>query len=352
MRIAQIAPIWASCPPKKYGGIEYIVSLLTEELVSRGHSVTLFATGNSVTKAELRSVYDRPPLELMGNPIPGLLHAQFAFQGAEFATPRFDIIHNHIGLLGTVLSTFTKTPNLHTLHGIFPSEMKRLYLMNKEKFYNSISNNQRLGCPELNYIGTVYNAIEVEKFEFEEEKDDYFVFVSRFNPEKGVHIAIEVARKAGVKLKISGKIESSDKPYYESKIRPFVDGKQIIEIPEMTFKEKVDLLKKAKAFIFPLQWSEPFGLVMPEAMVCGTPVVAFGYGSVPEVVKDRETGWIVDTVDEMVEVVKTIDSMPQEERSRLAKACRRHVEENFSVARMTSSYEALYKKIVRGQTPT
>ncbi len=352
MRIAQVAPIWGRCPPEKYGGIELIVSLLTEELVRRGHDVTIFATGNSITKANLRSIYDKPPRELVGSPIPGLLHAQYAFQTCKFETPRFNVIHSHIGILGIVLSSFLPTPTLHTLHGIFPESAKKLFLFNKDKFYNSVSDSQRVGCPELNYVCTVYNAIDVEKFEFNPKKEDHFIFISRFSPEKGAHLAIDIAKRAGIKLIISGKVDPCDREYYQTKIKPFVDGEQIIEVPELEFQEKVKLYGEAKAFIFPLQWSEPFGLVMIEAMATGTPVIAFKRGSVPEIVKNEATGWVVDTVDEMISIVKTVDSLSDGRRAAIAMACRKHVESNFSVERMVDDYERAYEVISGQFTPS
>lgn len=343
LRIGMVAPVWERVPPTKYGGIELVVFLLTEELVKRGHEVTLFATGDSKTSAKLVSVYHScSPRELLGNPVPDLLHVTSAYKRAA----EFDIIHNHAGYSGVALANFVDVPVLTTLHGIFTDINVPFFKTFKDAvYYNSISDEQRKGCPDLNYVGTVYNAIDIDSFSFSAEKKDFFISLGRVSPLKGTHLAVEIARRAGVKLVIAGKIDPGrDTLYFEEKVKPFIDGEQIRFLGEVSEREKRELLKKAKAFIFPLQWPEPFGLVMIEAMATGTPVIAFPKGSVSEVVEDKKTGFIVDTMDEMVEAVYRVGEIDPH-------ICRSYVEERFGVSRMTGDYEALYLEILEKGKP-
>lgn len=339
MRIAQVAPVWERVPPKMYGGIELVVSLLTEELVKRGHDVTLFANGDSETKAKLSYVFkEEPSRAIIGNPVPDLQHATAAFMRAD----EFDIIHNHDGYSGVAFSNFVKTPVLTTLHGIFTEINTPFFTMYKDScFYNSISDAQRKPAPDLNYIATVYNAIDINSYKYTPQKEDYFVYVSRITKDKGSDIVIDIAKKAGVKLIMAGKIDPGrDMEYFKTEVEPKVDGEQIIFKGEVSEVEKRDLLAKAKAFVFPLQWNEPFGLVMPEAMACGTPVISFPYGSLPELVINGETGFIVNTNDEMVEAIKKVDQIDPA-------VCRKHTEERFGIGRMTDDYVNAYEKIIQ-----
>lgn len=337
MKIAQVAPVWERVPPRKYGGIELVVSLLTEELVKQGHDVTLFATGDSQTKAKLHSVYHTAaPREMLGNPVPDLYHTTTAFEEAK----NFDVIHNHTGYSGIALSNFIDTPVLTTLHGIF-TEINTPFFkaFGNSCSYNSISDEQRKHGPKMNYAGTVYNAIDFNSYPFSDKKKDQFVYLSRITQDKGSDVVIRIAKKAGVKLVMAGKIDPGrDTKYFEEKVHPHIDGKQIIFKGEVSESEKRNLLKDSRAFIFPLQWPEPFGLVMPEAMATGTPVIAFPYGSVPEIVENGITGFVVKTEDEMVEAVKRVDEIDHKE-------CRDHAEKRFGVPRMAADYLELYKKI-------
>ncbi|MDI6892730.1 MAG: glycosyltransferase family 4 protein [Actinomycetota bacterium] len=343
LKIGMVAPVWERVPPTKYGGIELVVYLLTEELVKRGHEVTLFATGDSKTSAKLASVYHcRPPRELLGNPVPDLLHVTTAYKRAA----EFDIIHNHAGYSGIALANFIDVPVITTLHGIFTDINVPFFKAFKDAvYYNSISDEQRKGCPGLNYVGTVYNAIDIDSYPFEAEKKDFFISLGRVTPLKGTHLAVEVARRSGVKLIIAGKIDPGrDHDYFDEKVKPYIDGKQIEFHGEISEKKKRELLRDAKAFIFPLQWPEPFGLVMVEAMTAGTPVIAFPRGSVPEVIEDKRTGFIVDTIDEMVKAVGRIGEIDPHE-------CRNYAEERFGISHMTRDYEALYLKILEKGKP-
>lgn len=336
MRIAQVAPVWERVPPVRYGGIELVCSLLTEELVARGHDVTLFASGDSTTEAKLSSVYYVPQREAIGIEVVDLYHVSQAYLRAG----EFDIIHNHAGYSGIALAGFVDTPVLTTLHGIFTDENREFFLAFKDTVcYNSISDEQRRGCPELNYVGTVYNAVDVNTFPFCDSKQDYYLFMGRMSHLKGAHLAAEVARRAGVKLVMAGKVDACDKAFFDTQVKPLIDGERISFKGEVSKEEKRELLAEARGLIFPLQWSEPFGLVMIEAMVSGTPVIAFPYGSVPEIVVDGETGFLVNNIDEMVEKVRARESLD-------AAACRRHVESRFGVKRMTNNYLALYESVI------
>lgn len=337
MKIAQVAPVWERVPPVKYGGIELVVYLLTEELVRRGHDVTLFATGDSITSASLSSYYHGPMRDMMGNVIPDLLHVTLAYERAD----EFDVIHNHAGYSGISLANFVKTPVLTTLHGIFTDINTSFFKTFKDSVhYNSISDEQRKPAPELNYIGTVYNAVDISSYPFSNKKEDYFIYISRVCQLKGTREVIEVAKKAGVKLVMAGKIDAGkDTVYYEEQVKPLIDGEQIKYLGEVTEKQKRELFRDARAFLFPLQWPEPFGLVMIEAMTCGTPVISLPYGSVPEVVKDGVSGFVVKSLDEMVEAIGKLDEID-------AQKCHDYVQERFSVTKMTDDYLALYEKML------
>lgn len=338
MKIAQIAPVWERVPPTKYGGIELIVFLLTEELVKRGHDVTLFASGDSATKAKLVSVYPMHTREHMGSPCPDLLHVGNAFKRAG----EFDIVHNHAGYSGVTLSYFIDTPVLTTLHGIFTKLNEPLFRAFKDAcYYNAISKEQMKNCPELNYVGVIYNAVDIHTYPFSVKKDDFYVNIGRIAPIKGTHLAIEVAKKAGIKLVLAGKIDlGADRAYFEHDVKPHIDGKKIKFLGEVTEEQKRNLFRDAKGFIFPLQWSEPFGLVMVEAMVCGTPVLSLPYGAVPEVLESGKTGFIVNSIEEMVEAVPKLEGIDPS-------VCRKHVEEHFSVEKMCDGYETAYKTMLK-----
>ena len=340
MRIAQIAPVWERVPPRMYGGIEVVVYLLTEELIKRGHDVTLFATGDSITSAQLVSSYDIPPprnLLASRDPLPDLIHTGRAFKRAG----DFDVIHSHTGFSGIVLGSFVDKPVLNTMHDRFAKDNVAFYEAYKNAvFYNSISLGQRKSGPNLNYVGNVYNAVDTDSYQFSRQKEDYFVHISRISPDKGTDIAIDVALKAGVKLVIAGKIDpGKDTLYYREKIAPKIDGRQIIYKGEISEEEKRVLFRDAMGFIFPLRWAEPFGLAMLEAMASGTPVIAYPLGSVPEVVQHDRTGFVVSSFEEMVEEVNNIGSLNPYD-------CRKRAVEEFGINKMVDKYEKIYQKII------
>ena len=336
MKIAQLAPIWYPIPPRGYGGIELVVHLLTEGLVKRGHDVTLFATGDSITQAELCSTYDFGPCEQIGQVYPDLLHVISAYQRHD----EFDLIHDHSGMIGPSIGSLVKTPVLHTLHGPATDNAKRLYgVLSPNIYFNAISDYQKSCFGDLNFVGTIYNAIDTDAYPFVEEKEDYLLFLGRMSSQKGAHMAVEVAKKLGMKLKLVTKItEPHEKKFFAEYVEPNMTNACEL-IGEISLEEKAQIYAKAKCTLFPIQWPEPFGLVMTESMATGTPVVAVRDGAAPEVILDGETGYIVNNdVDEMCAAVKKIDKIDP-------KRCRDHTVDNFSIDIMVKNYESAYELI-------
>ncbi|HUX87179.1 MAG TPA: glycosyltransferase family 4 protein [Chloroflexota bacterium] len=339
MRVALASPPWERVPPTAYGGIEVVVSLLAEGLVHRGHDVTLYASGDSVTSGRLQAVCPKPlRVTNVENPLPyQLVHLAAVLAEAD----QFDIIHNHCGEMLMAFSGLTSTPMLTTIHGPMTSDTQIVW-DHYTGYYNAISESARNGFPDFRYLGVVYNGIDVASFPFSDQKDDYLLFLGRISAEKGTHFAIDVAQATGRRLIIAGKIDRVDREYYEQQIAPRIDGSQIVLWGEADADAKRQLFARALCLLHPITWPEPFGLVMAEAMACGTPVIAFRRGSVPEVVEDGQTGVIVDSLDEMIAAVGLVDQI---DPSR----CRRHVESQFSADQMVAGYEHLYQT-VRGAT--
>lgn len=340
MRIAQIAPLWERVPPTTYGGTELVVGLLTEELVRRGHEVTLFASGDSITKATLESVHPqalRLDKSIKEAAVYDMLQLTQVYERAK----DFDIIHSHMGCLALPYAHLGKTPTVHTLHGIFTPDNEKLFTYARQQPFISISHDQREPRLGLNYAATVYNGVDTSTYRFYPKPSDppYLVFLGRLSPEKGTHLAIEIAKRSGWTLKIAGKIDAVDVEYYETEIKPHIDGEQIQYLGEANHVQKNILLGNAVATLFPITWREPFGLVMIESMVSGTPVIAMNLGSTSEVIAHEETGFLCRSVEECLEALWRI---PELDRAK----CRKHVEENFSVKRMTDGYEAVYQQVL------
>ena len=343
MRVAQVAPLVESVPPKLYGGTERVVSYLTEELVKRGHEVTLFASGDSVTAAKLVSICQR---SLRSDPTvvdPWVyLIAQI---GLVYDQAReFDLIHSHVDYFTFPLARYARTPTVTTLHGRLDlPELQSIYRAYPEMNLISISNQQRSPLPNSRWIATVYNGIRVEDFTLEMNRGDYLAFLGRITPEKGIDAAIDLAKRTGIKLKIAAKIDQVDREYFEQIIKPELSNPLIEYIGEIDQTSKNQFLGQAYALLFPINWPEPFGLTTIEAMACGLPVVALRRASVPEIVADGKTGFICDSVDEIQKAIARVDSIDR-------KACRQHVEKHFSVRAMVDAYEAAYKKVLAGQS--
>jgi glycosyltransferase involved in cell wall biosynthesis len=340
MRIAQVAPLWERVPPPAYGGIELVVGLLTDELVKRGHEVTLFASGDSITSANLVSVHPRAlrlDHTVKDASIYELLNLALVYDQSE----EFDIIHSHAGHTPLTYTKLVKTPTVHTLHGIFTPDNEKIFKYANQQPYVSISDAQREPKLGLNYVATVYNGIDVSSYEFYPQPVDppYLAFVGRISPEKGLHLAIEIAKKVGLPLKIAGKVDRVDVEYFEQEIKPHIDGEQIQYLGEANHVQKNTIMGAAYATLFPITWREPFGLVMIESMAAGTPVIAMRMGSTPEVIADHETGFLCKNTQECIQAVNKVDRLNRY-------ACRRYVETHFSVEQMTDAYEAVYQQIV------
>jgi glycosyltransferase involved in cell wall biosynthesis len=340
MKIAQIAPLWERVPPPAYGGIELIVGLLTDELVARGHEVTLFASGDSITSAKLESIHPQA-LRLDSTIKEYGIYEMLQLAQVYERAGEFDLIHSHMGCGALPYSKLTQTPTVHTLHGIFTPDNEKMFVHAKAQPYVSISNAQREDRLGLNHVATVYNSIDVSAHHFFPVASEpaYLAFLGRMSAEKGPHQAIEIAKATGIPLKMAGKVDPVDVEYFESQIKPHIDGVQIQFLGEADHFIKNDLMGRAIATLFPITWREPFGLVMIESMAAGTPVIAMNLGSVPEVVADGVSGFICNTVDECIAAVAKI---PQLSRS----ACREYVAHRFGVEQMAAGYEAVYRQIL------
>ncbi len=342
MRIAQVAPLYESVPPRLYGGTERVVSWLADELVERGHEVTLFASGDSRTHARLVSAWPRALRLDPAQPDPFALHTLELAQAFSRADD-FDVVHCHVDYLAFPYGRLVSTPVVHTLHGRLDlrplihvlTELREVPLV-------SISDSQRepLAGLGLNWVATVHHGLPMQDVPAVTTASDgrYLVFLGRMSAEKRPDLAIAVAKRAGLPLIMAAKVDRPDREYFEREIRPQLGHPLIEYIGEVSDAEKWRLLGDALALLFPIDWPEPFGLAMIEALACGTPVVARPCGAVPEIVRDGEVGFLADTVDELVAAVKRVDVI---DRAR----CRRWAEAQFSVGVMADHYESVYRRL-------
>jgi glycosyltransferase involved in cell wall biosynthesis len=334
MRIAMLSPIAWRTPPRHYGPWESVVSLLTESLVAEGIKVTLFATGDSETTAELHAICLRG-YEEDASIIPKVwecLHISNVFERAA----EFDIIHNHFDFLPLTYTGLINTPVVTTIHGFSSPGILPVYKKyNGTVSYVSISDADR--SPELDYIKTIYHGIDLRQFDFQPESGDYLLFLGRIHPDKGTREAIEIAQVCGKKLVLAGIIQ--DETYYRQQVEPFLDKSDVIYVGSVGPTDRNRLLGNAYALLHPIHFNEPFGLSIIEAMACGTPVIAFNKGSMSELIKDGENGFLVNTVDEAIDRVAQIRDIDRA-------FCRRHIERNFTVERMAKEYIKVYKKIL------
>jgi glycosyltransferase involved in cell wall biosynthesis len=347
MRIAQIAPIVESVPPKTYGGTERVMSALTEELVARGHDVTLFATANSTTSAKLVSVVPRGLREekngsdMYGFNTPSLLHMGLAYARHS----EFDIIHDHNPHVSLPTANVISTPVVCTWHGPYEATMVEYFARLSRPHLISISHSQAALAPQLRFRGTVYNGLSMEAYPFQGKPQEYLIFIGRIDMQKGVHLAMDAAVQLRKKLIIAAKLDETVpqiKEYFERYIEPRLRAHpRLLEwIGEVEEEERNELLKNALALLHAVTWPEPFGLTLIEAGACGTPVVAFNRGAIPEIVEDGVTGFVVESVEEMVEAVRNIQAIDRA-------TCRARVLSRFSAKRMTDNYEAIYRKIIQ-----
>jgi glycosyltransferase involved in cell wall biosynthesis len=344
MRIAQIAPPWLAVPPKGYGGIEWVVSLLADGLVERGHEVTLFATGDSSTKATLDYAFAQAPGPRLINDIwHDVVHTLHSFRHLE----AFDVFHIHAPWSALAVGASIGRPAVYTLHGSFTDQMRRIYEeVGDRVWYVAISQAQRAHMPELRYAGVVYNGVDLPAYPFRpaEEKDDFVLFLGRAAPEKGVLRAVRAAREAGQRLVCAVKVaEATEQQHWEREVLPEMPADATV-LGEISVEEKMDLLARARAVLFPIDWDEPFGLVMTEAMACGTPVIATPRGSVPEVVADGETGFIVSVENYPREAAAALERLAEID----AAACRTRVDRLFSKDAMVAGYERVYELAASG----
>jgi glycosyltransferase involved in cell wall biosynthesis len=343
MRIAEVCPPWLAVPPKGYGGIEWVVALLADGLADAGHDVTLFATGDSTTKARLEYVFDEAPgSREINDPTLDATHTIFALRDAR---SRFDVLHVHTPFAALAASIETGIPTVHTLHGSFTDDMKRLYsYVGDRAWYVAISEAQRGFNPGLNYAGVVYNGIDLDFYTLREDKEDFVLFLGRASPDKGWRRAIDAAMLAGEHLVSAVKIaHETEEEEWETNIKPILPPDFEV-MGEITQEHKVDLLRRAKAVLFPIDWQEPFGLVMTEAMACGTPVIGTPRGSVPEVIDDDVTGWIVDVERYAEEAAERLTRLGEIDPH----ACRERVGRLFSKEAMVAGYEAVFEAVLGG----
>jgi|tagenome__1003787_1003787.scaffolds.fasta_scaffold20983114_3 glycosyltransferase involved in cell wall biosynthesis len=339
MRIAVIAPVWFPVPPTGYGGIELVVSLLADGLADAGHDVTLFASGGSHTRAKLVSpMSPAPDPSELGNPWFDAYHSLASY----LQVSEFDIVHDHSGIAGPTCGALLqgKPPVAHTLHGPWTEENRPLYaLLARHLHLVAISNAQRAGNLDVPYAGTVHNGIDLAAYKFRADKERVLVYIGRANVDKGPTEAITIARRAGLPLLMLLKRgEPPEQEYFEREVVPML-GSDVELYENVTHDEKVDLLGRACAMVFPIRWPEPFGLVMTEAMACGTPVITTNWGAAPEIVDDGVTGFRRDSEDDLVDAVRHIDDLDPA-------ACRRRVEDRFSGDAMVRGYEAVFERIL------
>jgi len=345
LRIAQVGPLYERVPPKLYGGTERVVSYITEELVRRGHDVTLFASGDSKTSAKLVPGCEQA-LRLLGKPDLGMsLQLPMLTDVFSTARERFDVIHSHIDYWVFPFARMSGVPTVSTMHGRLDIEdLHTVYRRFPEAPLVSISDSQRQPLKDMNWVATVSHGLPRDLLQFNPNQGKYLAFIGRISPEKRPDLAIEVAKRAGIPLKIAAKVDAVDREYYQQKIKPLIEGPFVEYIGEINDPQKSEFLGNALGLLFTIDWPEPFGLAMIEALACGTPVVARPCGSVPEVLQPGVTGFMASEVDDLVAAVKKLESLSRER-------CRQEFEQRFSVEHMVEGYEAVYHKLIDANRP-
>ena len=352
LKIAQVAPLWLTIPPQAYGGIERIVAMLCDGLVDKGHEVTLFAAPGSKTKAKLISVFEKPLLEAnipWSNPVWNLRNLSKAYEMANGG--EFDIVHCHLDVWGLFFHNLTKVPTLHTMHNPLyrtnadATKDDRLRLFTEEGartnivFISRSAQEQAMVKFPENKARIIYNGSDLNHFKFNPEGGDHFVWIARMNKHKGVENAVAAAEKTGAKLLLAGRIDPTQLDYFNNAVKPHLNDK-IKYVGELTEEQLSDFYGPAKALLYPIEWEEPFGLVVTEAMACGTPVIAYRRGSMPELIEDGKTGFVIDSdIDKLAEAMGKIDRLDRA-------ATRRRVEEKFSKERMVDDYEKTYRELI------
>jgi glycosyltransferase involved in cell wall biosynthesis len=339
MKIAMLAPPWIPVPPPGYGGIEQVIALLTGELTERGNDVTLFAAPGTRADAQVLSPLERPHPDEIETSLYEADHVASAFARMEEADPPFDVLHDHCGFTAFAFADRVETPVLHTLHGPFTDETTAFYARHGHKARAvALSRYQAEQAPdELEVVAVIGNPMVVDDFPFRAEKDGYLLWIGRFNEDKGPNRAIAAAQEADERLILAGPVQPGHEEFFAREVEPQLDGHLIRYIGEVG-EEKGDLYAGAKALLMPIRWPEPFGLVMTEAMACGTPVIAFPEGSAPELVLDGETGFVVEGEQEMAAAVTRLGEIDPER-------CRESARERFDVASVAEAYEQAYERV-------
>jgi len=340
LRVAIVAPPWFELPPTAYGGIESVCAYLVDELVARGVDVTLIGVGRNRTATKFVNTFSAPQGERLGTGLPEVLHA--AMLPGILAELDVDVVHDH-SLAGPLLARGREVPTVVTAHGPVTGEMGLYYRsLSDSAHLVALSRAQRANAPELNWVGTVHNAVRVADFPVRHDKEDFALFLGRTTPEKGLPDAIAAANRAGVRLLIGAKCrEPEEKRYFEREVEPRLND-NVEWLGEVDRVRKLELLAAARCLLFPIHWEEPFGMVMVEALACGTPVVALRRGSVPEVVVDGETGFVCDDLEDLVAALHSTGELS-------ADRCRAEAEERFDVELMAARYEHIYRTVVGGQ---
>ncbi len=358
MKIAHIAPPWIAIPPKNYGGTEIVIYNLVEAEVAQGHDVTLFAPGDTKTSAKLISFFPKPLLE-EGVPWPGHLKAFYhLYKAVEYIKEHdFDIVHTHLSSSADMylfpLMASLATPHVTTLHSRFPFDRVQSWTGKADELYMewapsnpivAISESARAESPtDLKFVGVVHHGLPMEQFvPTSKKRSDFFVWLGRFVPDKGTHLAIEAAKRADVKIVLAGTIDRHQQEsvnYFQEKIKPQIDNDQVRYVGPVNMKEKISLLSRARGFLNPIEWEEPFGMVMIEAMSLGCPVISFARGAASEIIVHRKTGFLVHDVDEMVRFIPRVDEINRD-------ATREYIERNFSSRAMAEKYVKIYKLVI------
>ncbi len=357
MKIAHIAPPWIPIPPKNYGGTEVVTYNLIEELVAQGHDVTLFAPGDAKTSAKLVSFFPKSLIP-SGIPWPAHLKAYYHLHKALEHAGEFDIVHMHLSTSSDMyifpLTAPLKTAHVTTLHSRFPFDRVQNWTGDADSLYMewapfvpmvAISKSAQAEVEyKLNFVGVVHHGLPMDQYRpTGKKREDFFVWLGRVVPDKGVHLAVEAAKQANVRIVLAGTIDryaQESTQYFHQKIEPLIDGKQVRYIGPVNLKEKINLLSRARGFLNPIQWEEPFGMVMIEAMGMGCPVISFARGAAPEIIVHGETGFLVNDLDEMIQYIPRIDEIDRN-------VTRMHIEKNFSVQAMTKRYIEIYEKLVK-----
>ena len=342
MRIAQVAPLYESVPPKYYGGTERVVSYLTEELVCQGHEVTLFASGDSVTKAHLVAACRRS-LRMDKHCVDRMAHHILMLEHVRQRAAEFDIVHFHTDYLHFPLSRREQITHVTTLHGRLDiPDLVPLHQEFRDMPVISISDGQREPLPWANWQATVYHGLPADMYQFRDEPGSYLAFLGRVSPEKRVDRAIEIAKQVRIPLKIAAKVDRVDTDYFETVVEPLLRHPFVEFVGEIGEGEKAEFLGNAYALLFPIDWPEPFGLVMIEAMACGTPVIAYRGGAVPEVMEEGHTGFIVEGLEDAVEAVRRVPELSR-------KRCREVFDQRFTAARMAHDYVQVYERLINSK---